>query len=399
MDTHGDTAPNHHRHPLKAAMAQAHASPIKILHLINGEYYAGAERVQDLLAINLPAHGYAVSFACLKPVLFPEARQCRDAPLFSLPMRSAFDLRLARELIRLIREQRFALIHTHYTRSNLLGAIASMATGVPMVQHLHGVIGFDSANIAKKYLNILVERVAMIQARQIIAVSTHLCSTIPEHAIPRHKLRIIHNGVPANPFLPTRSMEQKQPVIGTVAFWRPGKGLEQLIHALPLLIAGGQAFVLDVVGGFITPRYEAEIKEMTAGLGLSGHIRWLGATSKVADFLRAMDLFVLPSLSEGLPMVILEAMAAGVPVVATDVGGISEAVRPGVDGLLVPSQNPEALAGAIQTLLNDARLWAQCRANAHVRQTALFSDRHMAKEVAAMYTQLLAMDNPEGSNQ
>lgn len=366
--------------------------PIKILHLINGEYYAGAERVQDLLALNLPAHGYEVSFACLKPVLFPEARVCKDAPLFSLPMRSAFDLRLVGRLVRLIQKERFSLIHTHYTRGNLLGGMASIVTRVPLVQHIHGVIGFDSDTICKKYLNILVERLAMTQAREIIAVSNQLQSSIRAKSILGSKLRVIHNGVPINPNLPDRSLNMANPVIGTVAFWRPGKGLEQLLHALHKLSVARQPFALHVVGGFITDHYESTIKTLAHELGLFGHIRWIGHTQKVHDLLREMDLFVLPSLSEGLPMVILEAMAAGVPVVATDVGGISEAIRPGVDGLLVPAQDHVALAKAIQTLASTASLWADCRKSAHQRQTTLFSDKHMTSKVAETYSRLLGQD-------
>lgn len=365
------------------------ATPIKILHLINGEYYAGAERVQDLLAINLPAHGYEVSFACLKPVAFPKCRECKDAPLYTLPMRSAFDLRLTRNLIHLIREHRFALIHTHYTRSNLLGGIASIATGIPLVQHIHGVIGFDSDSIVKKYLNILVERMTMIQARQIIVVSDHLLSTITAQALLRHKLRVIHNGVPVNPCLAPRSFNKENPTLGTIAFWRPGKGLEELIRALHQLKITGQRFTLNVVGGFISGAYESEIKGMATSLDLASHIRWIGPTRDVNNCLRAMDIFVLPSFSEGLPMVILEAMAAGVPVVATNVGGISEAIRPGVDGLLVPARDHDALAKAIQTIANDARQWTKFQANAHQRQTDLFSDQHMTSKIAEIYSQLL----------
>lgn len=368
--------------------------PIKILHLINGEYYAGAERVQDLLAMNLPAHGYEVSFACLKPGIFPEAREYKNAPLFCLAMRSAFDLRLVRDLIQLIRKERFALVHTHYTRSNLLGGMASVVTKVPLVQHIHGVIGFDSGTIIKKYLNILVERLAMIQARKIIVVSNHLRSTITAQALLRNKLRVIHNGVPVNPHLAERLVNMDNPIIGTVAFWRPGKGLEQLLHATQRLAEAGQPFSLHIVGGFITDHYEATIKEMAKRLTLSDHIHWIGPTQKVHECLLKMDLFVLPSLSEGLPMVILEAMAAGVPVVATDVGGISEAVRPGIDGLLVSAGDHDALANAILSLLRNTRLWADCRKSAHQRQTALFSDKHMTSEVAQTYSRLLGLANP-----
>jgi len=368
----------------------------KVLHIINGEYYAGAERVQDLLARNLPAFGYEVSFACLKPATFPEAREYKAAPLYRLAMGSAFDLRPTPALIRLIRQGGYRLLHSHYTRSNLLGGIASACLGTPMVQHIHGVVGFDSPTLVKRVLNRLVERLGMLQARQVIVVSQHLRSTMPTPAALQRKIRVIHNGVPLNPGFVPRTLNQSGPVIGTVAHWRPGKGLEELLRALHELKGRGQAFTLHLVGGFLTPGYEEGIRQQAAGLGLLDRIRWLGPTTAVPERLRAMDLFVLPSLSEGLPMVILEAMAIGVPVVATEVGGVGEAIRHGVDGLLVPPQDSGAMAGAIRSLLGDPRQWAAFRVSAHHRQSALFSDRHMAAEVAQVYSTLLGQAGPGG---
>src|SRR5262245_9685216 len=106
---------------------------VRVLHLINGEHYAGAERVQDLLAESLPSQGFEVAFACVKPVKFPKARRSQDAPLYTVPMQSKFDLRPARQLAALIRGQCFELIHTHTPRTAMVGRLASLWTGVPMV--------------------------------------------------------------------------------------------------------------------------------------------------------------------------------------------------------------------------------------------------------------------------
>src|SRR5437868_6544958 len=111
---------------------------VRVLHLINGEHYAGAERVQDLLAQCLPEQGFEVAFACIKPVKFPQARGSQDAQLFAVPMRSKFDLRPVRQLARLIRRERFALLHTHTPRTAMIGRLASLWAGVPMVHHVHG---------------------------------------------------------------------------------------------------------------------------------------------------------------------------------------------------------------------------------------------------------------------
>ena len=100
----------------------AATEPVRVLHLINGEHYSGAERVQDLLALNLGGCGYEVGFGCLKPGRFDRMRQAHDAPLVDVPMHNRVDLRPAWQVARLVREQSYALIHTHAPRAALVGA-------------------------------------------------------------------------------------------------------------------------------------------------------------------------------------------------------------------------------------------------------------------------------------
>src|SRR5664279_4661979 len=95
----------------------AYAETIRVLHLINGEHYAGAERVQDLLAQRLPEFGFSVGFACVKLDVFDEMREARDAPLYDVPMRTRFDLRTARRVAEIIREGGYRILHAHSVRT------------------------------------------------------------------------------------------------------------------------------------------------------------------------------------------------------------------------------------------------------------------------------------------
>ena len=148
---------------------------------------------------------------------------------------------------------------------------------------------------------------------------------------------------------------------------------------------------LRVVGKFETPEYECAIRKRTADLGVADIIDWRGFTRQINAELAAMDLFVLPSLfGEGLPMVVLEAMAAGVPVIATQVSGTPEAVRDQVDGLLASPGDVPSLVAAIGRFVEGSVDWQTMRSNAHARQTERFSDYSMAAGVAEVYHRVLS---------
>src|SRR6185503_9296600 len=111
---------------------------IRVLHVINGEHYAGAERVQDLLAARLPDYGVDVGFACLKPGQFPELRQSQATPLWELAMRSRIDVRPALRLAKIVRRERYDVLHTHSARALLIARLAAALCPAPIVHHVHG---------------------------------------------------------------------------------------------------------------------------------------------------------------------------------------------------------------------------------------------------------------------
>jgi glycosyltransferase involved in cell wall biosynthesis len=172
--------------------------------------------------------------------------------------------------------------------------------------------------------------------------------------------------------------------------FRPRKGLEILLEAMAVLRAQGAPVRLRAVGGFETPDYEAHIKGLCKQLELQDTTEWVGFRQNVPAELARMDLFVLPSLfGEGLPMVILEAMAAGVPVLATRVEGAPEAIRHELEGLLVPPGDARALAEQVATLMRGEVDWHELREAAHRRQGRCFSAESMAAGVARVYDKLL----------
>jgi glycosyltransferase involved in cell wall biosynthesis len=364
---------------------------VGVLHLINGEHYAGAERVQDLLAGALPAFGYRAGFVAMKPGRFAAARQYGQAPLYELPMRGRWDLSTARRIARLARQEGYRLLHTHTPRTAMIGRLASLAAGLPMVHHVHSPAARDSTRPWQNRINAAVERLSLWGVPQVIAVSESLGRGLIQRGLSAGRVTVVHNGVPCLHPASRRDGAPQTWTLGCVALLRPRKGIELLLEALAMLRREKLPVRLRVVGPFETAAYEAEIRGLTSRYALDEAVDWAGFTGDVPGELARMDLFVLPSLfGEGLPMVLLEAMAAGVPVVAARVEGVPEAIRDGLDGLLVTPGNAEELARAVARVVRGEVDWAAWRASASARQAEHFSDRSMAAGIAKIYDRVLA---------
>jgi glycosyltransferase involved in cell wall biosynthesis len=402
----------------------ARVATIGVLHVINGEHYAGAERVQDLLALRLPEFGFEVGFACVKPGRFGEMRQSVDAPLYQVPMRSKFDLRAAGRIARIVRRGGYKLVHGHTVRTALVGRLAAALAGVSFVYHVHSPTSRNTTRPWLNRVNTIVERLSLTGVSRLIAVSESLGRHVRAQGFKPERIAVVHNGVPAiahwegdgpdlrghraqhgrengtvplpaegdSPvFSDTRTGTVPTWTLGTVALFRPRKGVEVLLESLALLKQQGLLVKLRAVGTFETPDYSQQIAALAAKLGVAEQIDWLGFTRDVTGELLEMDLFVLPSLfGEGLPMVVLEAMAAGVPVVATDVEGIPEAIRDGQDGLIARAGDAADLARAIARVVRREVDWSALRHSAIARHAEHFSDRAMAAGVAAVYRDVLS---------
>lgn len=363
----------------------------RVLHVINGEHYSGAERVQDLLARQLPGVGFQVGFVCVKPRRFPTARECQTAPLVEMPMTGRADLRVVKRLTRLIRDEHYELVHAHTPRTALVGGLAARRAGVPLVYHVHSPAGRDSTRRLANWVNALVEWAAVRHADRLIAVSPSMREYMIDHGFAKDRVVCVPNGVPRC----ERSTSRRRPsggwTLGTIALFRPRKGLEILLETLAVLRSRGVNVRLRAVGGFESPDYESRLMCHVERLGLAEAIDWTGFTRDVGGELAKIDLFTLPSLfGEGLPMVVLEAMAAGVPVIATRVEGVPEAVRHRETGLLVDPNSVSQLASAIEEVVAGGVDYGSLSEAARRRHADAFSDAAMAAGVAAVYREVLA---------
>ncbi len=209
------------------------------LHLVNGEHYSGAERVQDLLARQLPTFGCDVSFVCVKPQLFPIARETKTAPLIEMPMRSRFDLRVVKRIADIVRSEDFDLIHAHTPRTALVGRLAAQKAGVPFVYHVHSPAGRDSTRRLFNWINATTEWAAVRGADRLIAVSPSVRDYMICHGIAADRIVCVPNGVPGNSNHAERHRPTGTWTLGVAALFRPRKGIEVLLEALAMLRSRG----------------------------------------------------------------------------------------------------------------------------------------------------------------
>jgi glycosyltransferase involved in cell wall biosynthesis len=300
-------------------------------------------------------------------------------------MRSRFDLRPATRLARLVRSEQYALIHTHSPRAALVGCIAARLARVPMVHHMHGQTSSEMGRRWISRVSAAVEK-ATVRRAATIAVSASLYRYLRTTGYAKQPIHLVPNGVPQRGALSPVSKTRDEWRIGTLAMFRPRKGIEFLLEAIADLRARGVPVRLRAVGGFATDAYEREVKRFADRLGLGTAVEWTGFRRDVNAELATMDIFVLPSLiTEGMPMSILEAMAAGVPIIGTRVDGITDVVRDGVDGLLTTPGDRCDLARAIERIVCGKVDWLAIRAAAHRRHAEEFSDLSMVAGVAAVY--------------
>lgn len=377
--------------PTAPADASVYVTTLKVLHVINGEHFSGAERVQQNLGLHLEQFGFSAHFACLKPGKFPELSGLPPERVHETPMRSRFDRSAVDRVEELARAHGCRLLHAHTPRTALVAAFAAHRLGVPWVYHIHSPTARDSTRSIINRINDWVERFSIASCDLMITVSRSLRREMLARGIDRKRLVAIPNGVAAvEPIDADSRMHSRMWRLGLVALMRPRKGIEIALEAMARLRDAGAPVSLELIGGFETEEYERQVLARIEALDLKERVHLSGFTRDVASAIRRLDALLLPSLfGEGMPMVVLEALSAGVPVVATRVEGTPEAVRHGVEGMLAAPRDAEDLAEKISELIADRHRWAEMSHAAVARHRAHFSDTQMARRIARAYDRLV----------
>lgn len=294
------------------------------------------------------------------------------------PISPLQDLRAAVALYRLFRRLRPDLVHLHSSKAGLLGRVAARLAGVPAVFTAHGWAFADGVPANRKRLALFLERLAAPLAARIITVSDCDAALANRHRVGRkEQIRSIHNGIPDRHERALPRAEGPCRVVMTARF------SAQNDHATLLRAAARVPDVhLTLIGnGELMPAAEA----LAAALGIGERITFLGARSDVPELLQHADVFALISHYEGFPISILEAMRAGLPVVASDVGGVREAVETGVNGVLVAREDEDALVTALQSLASDEPRRQAMGTASRQRFVARFTEEAMFREIWNVY--------------
>lgn len=368
------------------------ARRLRVLHLIKGLGRGGAER---LLADGLRhadrehfeyAYGY---FLPGKDQLVGEL-EALGAQVVRFDARTSAGVLLrVGEVRRFLRRWAADVVHCHLPVSGVAGRLAARALDVPVVYTEHNLI--ERYHPLTRRANLATWR---RQAR-VVAVSEEVAASIRRHAGHAVPVEVVLNGVDVDHFRPDSALRSKTradlglpavgPVIGQVAVFRTQKRLDLWLDAAARIRAAGHGTRFVLVGD--GPE-RSRIERRAEALGLAEAVHFAGLQEDVRPYYAALDLYLVSSDYEGLPVALLEAMASGLPVVSTRVGGVPEAIRDDVEGRLVPVGDAAALANAALGLLDDPDESARLGAAARERAATRFSTVRMSRQLEAIYDEV-----------
>lgn len=322
------------------------------------------ESIAELLRYNIPVHPIHSLRRAIDPV---------------------HDFLAVSEMVGALRRIRPDLVSTHTAKAGLLGRIAARAAGIPAIFTPHGWVISDRISAVSGRVFRLAERLAAPMAHTIVNVCEAEKRLALKHRIaPFDNLAVIHNGVRdiSNALIADASIDP--PRLISVARFEAPKDHELLLRALAPL--RNFDWRMDLVGS--GPREEA-LRALAIDLRLDNRIHFSGHTTNTAERLARSQIFVLASKSEGFPRSILEAMRAGLPVIASDVGGVSEAVAHRETGLVVPPNDVASLSQALATLILSPTTRTRFGRAGRLRYELNFTFDRMARQTVALYDQIL----------
>lgn len=317
-------------------------------------------------------------------------------PMLVRRIHPVFDLMVFFQLMFLIRRKKFHIVHTHTSKAGIIGRWAAFFAGTPVIIHTpHGHVFTGYFGEWKTRLFVFLERASAVVSDSIITLTDkcmeeHICFGIAKRA----KFRTIHSGVPLDRFLrhnPQAVKEIKRVhgipedalIVGSAGRLVPVKGYEDFLQAAALVKkAEPRAFFVIMGEGPL----RKDLSDLARKLNLSGSLLLPGWRDELPDWLRAMDVFLLTSLNEGMGRVLVEAMACGLPIVATEVGGVPSVVDDGINGFLVPPRAPEIMAQSVLKLLADPGLRNSLGENGK-KKAGEFSLESMVDKIDKLYSE------------
>jgi glycosyltransferase involved in cell wall biosynthesis len=345
----------------------------------------------------LDSQGYRLICAYMHPPRDPGFETLREralrwrAPLVSIEDRGPWDARVAIELLALCRRERVKIWHAHDYKSNAIGLLLRRFWPMKLVTTVHGWINHTT----KRLLYNGLDRFTLRHYERVVCVSHDLFTTCAGMGVPKKRLILLENAIDSTEFARRMSVSEAKGrlgipasrlVIGAVGRLSAEKGFDMLIAAADRLRKSGLDIQVIIVGeGDEKPA----LQRLVAELKLESRVSLLGYRADVIELYQAMDVFALSSLREGLPNVVLEAMALEVPIVATRIAGVPRVIEEGQNGLLVNAGDVDGLTRSLGRLLEDASLRQKLGNAARKRIETQHSFAVRMQKVRAIYDSLV----------
>jgi len=356
-------------------------APITVLHLVEDMKIGGLERVLASIVLHLDKKKFQPEVWCLaRGGEMAEELLSRGVKVQILNLTTYYNPLNILHLALLMKQHHISILHTHGYYGSTFGRLSALIARVPIIlTHVHSTY----FNYTKR--NLAIEKMLSHFTDKVICVSRAVQSFVTEmEKICIEKTCVIYNGVewplvnvPPDESLLLKSrlgIEDQELVLTVVASLTPIKGHAILLQALQHLSPEMPPFKLLVVGG--GPE-RSRLESLTKKLDITSHVIFTGERNDVTELLSISDIFIMPSIErEGMNMATIEAMAAGLPVISTWVGGMPELVENGISGFLVEPQNPPALAKALRTLMESKDLRKKWKSKAEFVSQQIYLKKH-----------------------
>lgn len=361
---------------------------LKTLHIDTERTWRGGEQQTIFLVKGLIKLGHAATIVC--PPDSPLALKAKEAQIETqeLKMRGEADIIAILKLAFLLNQSTYDIVHMHTSHAHTLGVLAVLFSGVRAKRVVSRRVDFSIKKHYTSHLKYLwgVDR--------YIAVSNAIKDVLIKDGIPSEKIAVVHDGIDLSRFNGISGDYLRQEfsvnpstfIIGNVAHLADHKGHQYLIKSISYVLKEFPDVKFFIVGD---GELRSPLKELANKLNLNDKLIFTGFRNDVPQFLKFFDLFVLSSHLEGLCSALLEALAMRKPVVATAAGGVPEIIEDGVNGILVPTKNPEALAAGIISMVRDGDKAKKMGENGRQTVEARFSVEKMVSETVDIYEEVM----------
>jgi len=375
----------------------------KVLHFRSSSGFHGPERQMLQLAKHMGREGFQLETLVLyrrkgdMPPVHPLVERARNHGLEAeqLEGKAKFSPRSISYIAQRLKRERFSLIHTHDYKANILGGIAAKLTGVKSIATVH--LHTETTHRLRLYK--IIDLLALRFFPKVIAVSGSLRQYLIAAGLSPQKVVTVHNAVDLGIFTSSVSFHNTQavrnrlgigsdpPIVSIIGRLTSQKGHRYFLESAKCILEVWPETRFLIVGD---GPLRDELESLSLSLGIAQAVRFLGYRQDIATLMGMSDVIVMPSLREGLPYILLEALALARPVVGTRVGGIPEVIKHGETGFLVPSKDSEGLAEAIIQLLGNPEEAARLGERGRELVLREFNVETTVQKIAAVYTEVLS---------